>query len=277
MNSNTEPQSGCSKSRTIRLILQFDGTDFCGWQMQDAERTVQGVLSEALQRLIGCPKVTLHSSSRTDSGVHALAMPVHFRTESTLPLKAFVLGLNSLLPDDLRVLQAREMDPSFHARFCARSKTYRYRIQNGRVAWPIERRYAWNVRPPLRPEPMREAAASLVGRHDFSAFRAAYCDAASPVRTITACEVFEERAGLLVVRVTADGFLRNMVRILVGTLVQVGLAKRPPEWVAEVLAARDRRLAGPTAPPQGLFLERVEYAAPYDGPGPVDPTREFVA
>ncbi len=245
--------------RNVRLTIQFDGTDFCGWQAQAQGRTVEGVLGEALARLLAGERVTLHSSSRTDSGVHALAMPVGFRTASRLPLKAFVLGLNSLLPDDVRVLEARDAAPAFHARFSTRSKTYLYRIQNGRVALPLERRTSWNVRPPLDLEAMREAAGFLVGRHDFSAFRAALCDAASPVRTLTRCEVSGEVPGLVSVVVTADGFLRNMVRILVGTLVQVGTGRRPPSWVREVLEGRDRRRSGPTAPPQGLFLREVEY------------------
>lgn len=253
-------------SRNIRLILQFDGTDFCGWQAQAEDRTVQGVLTSALSRLLDGEQVVLHSSSRTDSGVHALAMPVHFWTASRLPLKAFVLGLNSLLPEDVRVLEARDMPLSFHARFSTLSKTYRYRIQNGRVARPLERRTAWNVRPPCDVAAMNEAAALLVGRHDFSAFRAAQCDAASPVRCVSHCEVGREPPDIVTVTVTADGFLRNMVRILVGTLVQVGIGQRPPSWVGEVLEGRDRRLAGPTAPPQGLFLVHVEYPEPLGEP-----------
>ncbi len=246
-------------ARNVRLTIQFDGTVFCGWQAQAGDRTVQGVLQEALARLLGGERVTLHASSRTDSGVHALAMPVSFRTASDLPLKAFVLGLNSLLPDDVRVLEARDADPAFHARFSARSKTYLYRIQNGRVALPLERRTSWNVRPPLDVAAMAEAARLLVGRHDFSAFRAAGCDAASPIRTLTRCEVGREARGFVTVVVTADGFLRNMVRIVVGTLTLVGAGRRPPSWVREVLEGRDRRASGPTAPPQGLFLVSVEY------------------
>lgn len=254
-------------SRNVRLLLQFDGTEFCGWQAQKEDRTVQGVLEEALARLLDGERVTLHASSRTDAGVHALALPVSFRTSSRLPLKAFVLGLNSLLPDDVRVLEARDVPPSFHARFSTRSKTYLYRIQNGRVARPLERRTAWNVRPPLDIAAMSEAAGYLLGRHDFSAFRAAHCDAASPVRTLARCEVGSEPPDIVTVLVTADGFLRNMVRILVGTLVLAGAGRRPPSWVGEVLAGRDRRRAGPTAPPQGLFLVRVEYpeTLPEDG------------
>lgn len=251
--------TGVAGPRNVRLTIQFDGTDFCGWQAQAEDRTVQGVLEEALARLLDGERVTLHSSSRTDSGVHGLAMPVSFRTGSRLPLKAFVLGLNSLLPEDVRVLEARDVAPTFHARFSTRSKTYLYRIQNGRVALPLERRTSWNVRPPLDVEAMAEAAGFLVGRHDFSAFRAAHCDAASPVRTLTRCEVGGEAPGLVTVVVTADGFLRNMVRIIVGTLVQVGAGRRPPSWVREVLEGRDRRLSGPTAPPQGLFLHGVVY------------------
>lgn len=252
-------EPGGAGLRNLRLLIQFDGTDFCGWQAQASVRTVQGVLGEALSRLLQGEKVTLYSSSRTDAGVHAIAMPVSFWTRSNLPLKAFVMGLNSLLPADLRVLEAQDAEPSFHARFSTLSKTYLYRIQNGRVALPLQRRTSWHVKAPLDVEAMREAASYLYGRHDFSAFRASGCDADSPVRTVIRCEVDTEAPGLVTVIVAADGFLRNMVRIVVGTLVVVGCGKRPPSWVREVLDNRDRRLAGPTAPAKGLALLSVEY------------------
>ena len=245
-------------TRNIRLMLQFDGTDFCGWQVQASVRTVQGDLAAALHQLTGASP-TLYSSSRTDAGVHALAMPVNFHLETTLPLRAFQMGLNSLLPPDLRVLSAEDMDPAFHARFSTQGKTYFYRVQTGRVALPMERRTSWHVPIPLRIEPMREAATMLLGEHDFSAFRAAQCDAASPMRTLHRLDVSDERDHIVTIEVRANGFLRNMVRILVGNLVAVGVGRHPPAWVAGVLESRDRRLGGQTAPAQGLFLKEVAY------------------
>ncbi|MBM4394501.1 MAG: tRNA pseudouridine(38-40) synthase TruA [Deltaproteobacteria bacterium] len=247
--------------RNIRLILQFEGTDFCGWQMQASDRTVQGDLAAALRELTG-RDVVLHSSSRTDAGVHALAMPVSFRLDTTLPLKAFVLGLNSILAHDLRVMSAEDVPDDFHARFSARGKTYRYRVQNGRVMQPIERRTSWHVPVPIDIDALRAGAAHLLGEHDFSAFRAAGCDAASPVRTIRSVSArWAEPPGgrILEIEVSGDGFLRNMVRIVAGTLVAVGIGRRPPGWVRELLESRDRRQGGQTAPPRGLFLVEVEY------------------
>lgn len=244
--------------RNIRLIIQFDGTDFWGWQEQGKGRTVQKTLREAIERLANLPHVTIYSSSRTDSGVHALAMPVNFRIETTLPLKAFVLGLNSMLPKDLQVLRADEMPLEFHARFSAKSKTYVYRILQGPVALPLESRTAWHVRKGLCLEKMNEAAALLLGTHDFSSFRAAECDSLSPVRTLYECSATEEK-GIVKIEVKGDGFLRNMVRIIAGTLVEVGTGKKKVEWVKWLLEVRDRRKAGPTAPACGLFLKEVEY------------------
>jgi len=244
--------------RNIRLTIQFDGTDFCGWQIQDNVRTVQGVLGEVVGKLTGS-KVTLHSSSRTDAGVHALAMPLNFETPTDIPLRAFVDGLNSMLPHDVRVLSATDADPSFNARFRAGAKTYRYRVLNSRVALPLQRRTSWYVRSPLDIEAMRAAARHLEGEHDFTSFRSVHCDGRSPVKTIHHVEVDSTRQDIVVIEVRASGFLRNMVRIIVGTLVQVGIGKQTCDWVGEVLSARDRTVGGPTAPPQGLFLVNVEY------------------
>lgn len=248
--------------RNLRLLIQFDGTDFCGWQMQATDRTVQGELTAALGRLLGQP-VTLNSSSRTDAGVHALEMPVNFRVDTALPLKAFVLGLNSLLPPDLKVLDALDVPWDFHARFSARGKTYVYRVLTGRIPLPMERRTAWHVPVPLDLPAMQDAASRLVGRHDFSAFRAAHCDAASPVKEVRKVEVRWERPGeLLAIEVEARSFLRNMVRILAGTLVDVGAGRHAPGWVTELLEHGDRTRGGQTAPARGLFLVKVHYPDP---------------
>ncbi|NOZ01020.1 MAG: tRNA pseudouridine(38-40) synthase TruA [Deltaproteobacteria bacterium] len=242
----------------VKLIIQFDGTDFCGWQVQKEVRTAQGVLGAALQKMTGC-RVTLHSSSRTDSGVHALAMPVSFRIGKSLPMRAFERGLNTLLPPDIRVISASRADPSFNARFSAGSKTYRYRVLNHHAALPLQRRTAWHVPSRLDIDAMRDAAGFLWGEHDFTAFRSVHCDALSPVRTIDRLSIEREGDNIILIEVEAMGFLRNMVRIIVGTLVQVGLGRHQPAWVDEVLKSRDRTAGGPTAPPQGLFLVGVEY------------------
>jgi tRNA pseudouridine38-40 synthase len=244
--------------RNIRLIIQFDGTDFCGWQIQDGQRTVQGDLTAALCRLTGSD-VSLVASSRTDSGVHAMAMPVSFRLDTHLPLKAFVFGVNALLAKDVRVVEACEVPTDFHARFSAKEKTYVYRVQNGRVALPLERRHAWHVPEPLDLDAMEDAARRLIGTHDFSAFRSAHCDAASPVRTLVRVDLSRERPGILAIEVESGGFLRNMVRILAGTLVAVGRGRHPPSWIDDLLDHGDRTRGGQTAPPQGLFLKSVRY------------------
>jgi tRNA pseudouridine38-40 synthase len=251
--------------RNLKLVIQFDGGDFHGWQWQDNLRTVQGELFRGLQSLTK-RDVTLHSSSRTDAGVHAEAMPVSFRLDTTLPHRAFVLGLNSVLPLDLRVLSCEDVPPDFHARFSATGKTYRYRVQTGPVALPLLRRTAWHV--PLHPalDAMRDAAARLVGEHDFNAFRSVHCDARSPVRVLRRMEVIDEGPGRIAFEVEAGGFLRNMVRILAGTLVDVGTGRHPPSWVSELLEHGDRRRGGMTAPAHGLTLVSVTYPPLQDGP-----------
>ena len=247
--------------RNIRLVIQFDGTDFHGWQEQGPLRTVQGVLTEAIATLTGT-RLLVQSSSRTDAGVHARAMPVNVRCETGLPLKAFTFGLNPLLPPDVRVVQADEVDRSFHARFDAVKKTYRYRVLHGRVALPLDRRFAWYVPATLNLDAMRAAGVCLLGEHDFSAFRSVHCDAALPVRCLYRLDIAAERDDLCYIEVEGSGFLRNMVRILAGTLVAVGRGRWPVEWVASVLASRDRRLAGQTAPAHGLTLMDVTYPPP---------------
>ncbi len=244
--------------RNIRLMIQFDGTDFSGWQMQAKERTVQGVLHVALQKLTG-QKIVLYSSSRTDAGVHALEMPVNFHLDTNLPLKAFHLGLNDHLPDDVQVLEATDADPGFNSRFSALGKTYLYRVHTGETTLPLQRRQAWHVRGSLDVDAMKEAAAILVGRHNFSAFRSAHCDADNPIRTVDAITVEAGSDGIINITVSARGFLRNMVRIIAGSLVWVGRGRKDVEWIRGLLESGDRTQGGVTAPPQGLFLVKVHY------------------
>jgi tRNA pseudouridine38-40 synthase len=244
--------------RNIQLTLAYDGTDFHGWQRQTGFRTVQQVLEDALDELT-CARTSTTASSRTDAGVHALAQSVHFLTASSHPPETFVRALNAMLPEDLRVLSARERPQAFHATLDARSKRYRYVIENTPIASPFQLRYSWHVRRQLDVDEMARAGGALLGRHDFHSFETDWPNRTSSVRTILDLSV--ERSGAFVtIEVEADGFLYNMVRSIAGTLVWVGKGKHPAEWVAEVLKAENRIEAGPTAPPQGLFLVAVHYA-----------------
>ena len=256
--------------RNLKLTLCYDGTDFHGWQRQPGLRTVQQVLEDALRQLTGV-RPTTTASDRTDAGVHALGQVVHFLTASRHATETFVRALNALMPRDMRVLQAQEMPQAFHATLDARSKRYRYVIDNGRIASPFQLRYSWHVPPPLDAEAMNRAGQGLLGRHDFRSFETDWPNRTSSVRTIHDLTV--ERHGEFVhIEVEADGFLYNMVRSITGTLMLVGSGKRPETWVSEVLAAESRGEAGPTAPPQGLFLVTVRYhvgqAVPPDKPSP---------
>ncbi len=244
--------------RNIKLILCYDGTEFHGWQRQPSLRTVQQVLEEAIERLTGVRPSTT-ASGRTDAGVHAMGQVVHFLTASRHEPETFVRALNAMLPRDVRVLDAAEMPQAFHSTLDARSKRYRYAIDNARIASPFRLRYSWHVPKPLDTGAMGRAGASLLGRHDFRSFETDWPNRMSSVRTIFDLAVARD-GDLVTIEVEADGFLYNMVRSIAGTLVLVGQGKRPEGWVADVLAAQDRVEAGPTAPPQGLFLLTVRYS-----------------
>ena len=244
--------------RNIRLLLEYDGTRYHGWQRQLDAVTIQQTLEEALARLTRAP-VTLIGSGRTDAGVHARGQVANFRTQSPIPLQAFHQGLNSMLPKDIAVLEAREALPSFHARKSARAKTYEYRILNRRNRSPLNRHYAWWIAPRLDLTAMAAAAAALTGEHDFTAFRASGSDNINPVRRVLAAAWRDEPGGWLSFTITATGFLRGMVRSLVGTMAEAGRGKAPPTILAELLTSGARHLAGPTAPPQGLYLVEVFY------------------
>ncbi len=250
--------------RTVRLTLAYDGTGYVGWQRQAVGRSIQGELEGALAEIEGRP-VTVHGAGRTDAGVHALGQVASVRLTHRIDADALARALNTKLPVAIRVLHAAAAVDGFHPRFGAKQKTYRYQIEAGAVADPFLCRYGWRVHDSLDLDAMRQAAASLTGTHDFAAFQPANADVASTVRTVHALTVepdgprsFLETPGLTI-RVTGDGFLRHMVRIIVGTLVDVGAGRRAASTVASVLASRDRREAGPTAPPQGLFLVSVVY------------------
>lgn len=244
--------------RNLRLTLEYDGTRYHGWQRQKNALTLQEVVESALGRLTG-EAVRLIASGRTDAGVHARGQVVNFFTQSPLPPQAFVHGLNALLPRDIAVLAAAEAPLDFHARYAARWKTYQYVILSRPVRSPLMERYAWWLAGALDFTAMRAAARFLPGEHNFTAFRAAGSRPGPAVRRVRQAAWHKEPDGRLVFTITADGFLRGMVRSLVGTMVEIGRGKYPPDYLKELLEKRDRRLAGPTAPPQGLFLVGVEY------------------
>jgi tRNA pseudouridine38-40 synthase len=245
--------------RRIKLILEYCGTRYHGWQVQPNALSVQACLESALSKITNGP-VRLHAAGRTDAGVHALGQVAHFDTASTLPLQALQRGLNSLLPDDIAVLQVTEVPLDFHARYAARQKTYAYVVHNHPVRSAFAAPYTWYVPQPLDVPAMRRAAQVLVGRHDFSAFRASSCAARSPVRCVSRVAV-KRRAARIFFMLCADGFLQHMVRNIVGTLIDIGRGKIPAEAMTAILQSRQRQRAGPTAPPQGLFLVRVRYDA----------------
>lgn len=241
--------------RTILLTLEYRGAGYVGWQVQPNGVSVQEVVETALAELVG-ETVRIHSSGRTDAGVHARCMLAHFRTESHLPLKAFRDGLNSLLPNDVAVRAAREMPEGFHARYDARGKWYRYTLYRGRVRSPLHAETAWHLRGSLDIPAMRRAADLLVGKHDFQAFRSSSCAAKTTTREIFSIE-FVEDGELLHLDFRGSGFLKKMIRMLVGTLVQVGQGKRPLSDVPKLLNGDPGLRSGPTAPAHGLCLMEV--------------------
>jgi tRNA pseudouridine38-40 synthase len=268
----------------VRLVVEYDGTDFHGWQRQPQGPSIQAALEDALARLLGAAAgpegraVAVVAAGRTDAGVHAAAQVCHLRTTATVPLRAFVPGLNALLPAAIAVKEAQEAPGDFHARRAARGKHYRYTIIETPVRSPLLARRAWWVRGPLDRAAMRAGAAALVGEHDFSAFRGQGCEAKTTVRLLRALDLVESPdaggpapppAGLLQIDLRATAFLKHMVRNIVGTLVEIGRGRFAAADVAAILDSRDRRRAGPTAPPQGLCLMSVEY--PPDPPSPPSP------
>jgi tRNA pseudouridine38-40 synthase len=243
--------------RTLKITLAYDGTRFVGWQRQPEGESVQGLLEGALAALEGAP-VPAHGAGRTDAGVHALAQVASARVSFAHGEAVVVRALNARLPPDVRVTAVEVAPEDFHARFHARSKHYRYQIDTSPVADPFTRSYAWHVPDTLDRDAIRAAAAACVGTHDFSAFRSAGTEVHTSVRTLTRSE-WREDGRLLVYDVAGDGFLRHMVRAMVGTFVEVGRGARPSAQVAALLAGASRREAGATAPAHGLALARVEY------------------
>ena len=258
----------------LRLTVAYDGTGLVGWQRQAEGVSVQGLLEDALGRLAG-GAVQVHGSGRTDAGVHAAAQVASATVETALPMPVIRRALNAQLPPEVRVLDVAHAPAGFHARYSARCKTYRYVIWSAPLIGPFAYRYAWHIPATLDLEAMQAAAAALPGRQDFSAFQSAGSEVADAVRTVTAAAVtahagqpataivptigMEAGGRLIVFEITADGFLRHMVRALAGLLVEIGAARRGSDSMASVLAGRDRGRAGPTAPAHGLWLMHVQY------------------
>jgi tRNA pseudouridine38-40 synthase len=249
--------------RNIKLILAYDGSEFSGWQVQPAAITIQGTLASAIGRLTG-EKVLPQGSGRTDAGVHAIAQVASFSTESTIPAENMVKALNDILPPAIRVLEAIEADPEFHARKSAHAKTYLYRIYRGAICPPVLARYVWHYPYPLNEGAMLEGATRIVGEHDFTSFAAVDPEKRtaeeekSNVRKIF-CSSWQRDGEEFAYTVRGNGFLHHMVRNLVGTFILVGKGTLRPDDIDRILAAKDRSAAGATAPASGLFLVGVEY------------------
>jgi len=247
--------------RSIKLTLAYDGTAYAGWQVQPGETTVQEVLERAIERITG-QQVRAIASGRTDAGVHALGQVVGFRTETHLSADVLRRALNAELPHDVAVLEAADADGGFHPIRDAVRKCYRYVIHDGPVRDVFRRRYCWQYHRRLDDAAMARAARPLLGTHDFSSFETSGAKRKDSIRTIYRLSVERGRGAeqdFITIEIEADGFLYNMVRAIVGSLVEVGRGAEDESWVAQVLAAADRRAAGPTAPPQGLFLVSVDY------------------
>ena len=244
--------------KTFKLIIEYDGTAFHGWQRQKDLRTIQGEIETALRTMTGHP-IALIGSGRTDAGVHAQAQVAHFKSNTRIPPQALQRGLNSLLEKDIVIQACEEADPNFHARYNVKSKTYRYRILNRPLPQAIGRQYAWYIPQRLDLDAMRKATAHILGGHDFKAFEGTGSPRSNSRRNIFKAELLQNDADYLDFFIEADGFLKFMVRNIVGTLADVGRGKITAHDFKEILISKNRNLAGATAPPQGLCLMEVKY------------------
>jgi len=247
--------------RSLKLTLAYDGTDFAGWQVQPDLPSVQGAIERAFLEVTG-ERLRVTASGRTDSGVHAIGQVASVSCNTLLACDRLRLALHATTPDSIAIIDVQQADDGFHAIRDAVSKRYRYIIQDGPIQDVFGRRFAWHVRQGLDIPAMRDGAANLLGTHDFCSFEAAGSERATSVRTIHDLDIQTElQHGLrrIILEIEANGFLYNMVRNIVGSLVEVGRGAQPHQWIAQVLAAHDRCAAGPTAPPQGLYLLHVNY------------------
>ncbi len=242
--------------KRVLLKISYDGTDYCGWQVQPNGKSVQETLQDALEEMLK-ERVGLTGCSRTDAGVHAREFYCHFDCSQSIPTSAFVPGLNRLLPDDIAVFSATDVAPDFHARYSAKGKTYTYVIDNGTVADPLISRYALHIKTPLDTDKMNRLCSALMGTHDFKSFSSSKRTVTDTVRTISECRV-EKKDNLVLLSVTGNGFLYNMVRIIVGTALDASNGKLNEEDIKNIFSL-DRDEIGMTVPAKGLFLEKVLY------------------
>ena len=241
------------------LTIRYDGTEYCGWQYQKNGITVQQVLIETLESIIGKLKDGIHGCSRTDSGVHALEYICHFDSETTVPCRNMILGLNSRLPEDIVVLDCKQVDNEFHSRYDCKSKTYRYYIYASQFSDPFKRKYEYLYKNSINIEYLNECCKEYIGKHDFSAFCSSGTTVEDRYRTIYDCSFFEDECGRAVFEVSGDGFLYNMVRIMVGTLIYINENKLTKNDLIEMLKGGSREGTGPTAAALGLHLYKVNY------------------
>ena len=241
----------------VKLVVAYEGTNYCGWQVQPNGITIEEVLNRELSRLLG-ESITVTGASRTDAGVHSLGNVAVFDTNTRMPAEKISYALNRSLPEDIVVQESSEVPQDFHPRFAKSTKTYEYRILNARFRQPLERRTSLFYHYPLDEQLMQQAADYLVGEHDFTSFSSVHAQTNSFVRTIYDLTV-KRQGEMITIRVTGNGFLYNRVRIIAGTLLQVGAGSRPPEEMAQILSGRDRELAGPTAPAHGLTMIGIRY------------------
>lgn len=241
----------------VKLVVAYEGTNYCGWQIQPNGITVEQVLNETLSSLLG-EEITVTGASRTDAGVHSLGNVAVFETHTKMPAEKISFALNQRLPEDIVVQESCQVPEDFHPRFSKSRKTYEYRILNCRFRQPLERRTSYFYHYPLDVRAMQKAAAYLVGEHDFTSFASVHAQTNTYVRMIYALDVVRE-GDMIRIRVQGNGFLYNMVRIIAGTLIQVGAGIKKPEDMESILAGKDRELAGPTAPAHGLTMIGLEY------------------
>lgn len=244
--------------RNLRIIVEYDGTGYHGWQWQPHDITIQQTLEEKFG-IITQEEIKLIGSGRTDAGVHATGQVANFKTKSKIREKNLLMGANSLLPGDIVIKDLVEVDEGFHARYDAKSKVYLYQILNSPYPSALYRNYSWFINSSLDIDLIRTAALQLIGTHDFSSFCAANSDTVNHVRKVMDVNVRREDGGMIKFFIEADGFLRHMVRNIVGTLVDVGRGKLSTSGFLDIMESRDRKMAGITAPPQGLFLKKVKY------------------
>ena len=243
--------------RNIKLTIEYDGKDYNGWQKQPNKLNIQGEIEKAIETVTG-KKVELIGSGRTDAGVHAFAQVANFKIDSDFPIEKIAIAINSQLKTSIRIQKAEEVEENFHSRYHCHKKTYSYIIDNSEQGTAIYRNYTYHVPQPLDVEAMQKAVNYLVGEHDFSSFKSSGTSSKSSVRTIYEAKVLREQERV-VIMLTGSGFLYNMVRIISGTLVEIGKGEKKPEEMKKILEAKDRSLAGKTLPAQGLFLMNVSY------------------